>query len=177
MSINTRTIGNTGVSLTELSLGCSAIANLYAAVSGQAAQDLLDFAWDSGIRYFDTAPHYGRGRSEQRLGTFLSTRLRSDYVLSTKVGRVLTPGTQQVEADGFVDPLPNDVHYDYSAAGFEASLASSRQRLGVERVDIVYVHDIGVLTHGADNEQHQRGLLERGLPYLQHLKATGVISA
>jgi D-threo-aldose 1-dehydrogenase len=101
----------------------------------------------------------------------------SEYVVATKVGKVLRPGAQLPEADGFIDPLPNDAHYDYSAEAIEAALAGSLERLGTGHVDIVLVHDIGAMTHGAANAGHVENLLATGLPYLQRLKAEGKIGA
>ena len=150
---------------------------LWPAISDRQAEAVCARAWDAGIRYFDTAPHYGRGRSEQRLGQFLAGRQRGEAVVSTKVGRVLRAGAQLAAAEGFIDPLPNDVHYDYSAAGFEESLASSLERLGTGHVDIVLVHDIGAMTHGDEGERHFDDLMASGLPYLERLKASGRIGA
>ena len=172
-----RRIGKTDVQVTDISFGASAIGNLGRAVSDQEAFEVLQSAWDAGIRYFDTAPHYGRGRSEERLGRFLASRPREDHVLSTKVGRVLSPGPTMKEADGFIDPLPNDVRYDYSGDGIEASLEGSFERLQTSCVDIVYIHDIGTYTHGAANETHMRDLLATGLDRLQRMKDRGKIRA
>ncbi|KJZ30136.1 pyridoxal 4-dehydrogenase, partial [Paracoccus sp. S4493] len=129
-------IGRTGVEITPIAFGCASIGNLYREVAEEDAQQVLQAAWDAGIRYFDTAPHYGRGLSEQRLGRFLTGR--TGAVLSTKVGRVLTPAAAPIpEADSYVRPAQNDVHYDYSGDGIEESLEQSLDRLGVARVDIV----------------------------------------
>lgn len=171
-------IGQTGVRVSSVSMGCASIGNLGHAITDEQAQAVLDLAWQRGIRYFDTAPRYGSGRSEVRLGKFLAGRPRDQFVVSTKVGRVLTPGQARAEAHGFLDPLPNDVHYDYSADGFRQSLEGSRQRLGIDYIDIVYVHDIGTVTHGeADNAHHLGALTETGLPYLAELKRQGRIGA
>ncbi|WP_380054378.1 aldo/keto reductase [Falsihalocynthiibacter sp. SS001] len=170
-------IGNTGVEVSRVSLGTAAIANIYAEVSDDDARAVLEEAWKKGVRYFDTAPHYGRGRGEARLGEFLASKNRDEVVISTKVGRVLRPGEQRAEADGFVNPLPNDVHYDYSAEGFAESLEGSRERLGTSKIDIVFVHDIGELTHGEANAKHMQDLFETGLPYLESLKQRGEIGA
>lgn len=172
-----RRIGTTEVRVTRVSFGSSSLGNLGKVVDPSEARAVLDCAWSAGIRYFDTAPHYGRGLSETRLGQFLSDKPRHSYTLSTKVGRVLTPGHQLEQADGFIRPAPNDVHYDYSAEGFERSLEGSRARLGVDYIDIVYVHDIGTYTHGANNDKHQAALLDSGLKYLSDLKANGRIGA
>ncbi|NIA70589.1 aldo/keto reductase [Pelagibius litoralis] len=170
-------IGTTDLKVTEVSLGCGSIGNLYREVSDGAAEELLHYAWGRGIRYFDTAPRYGSGRSEQRLGRFLRGKDRDSYVVSTKVGRVLTPGKQLAEANGFVNPLPNDVHYDYSGDGIEASFEQSCDALGGERIDILYVHDIGVDTHGDENGRHMDALLGSGLGKLHDLKVKGRIQA
>lgn len=169
-------IGRTGVEVTEISFGTSGIGNLGREVSEAEVSEVLTCAWDSGIRYFDTAPHYGRGLAEQRLGKFLESRAGA-FVVSTKVGRVLSPGVPMAEADGFVSPLPNAVRYDYSGDGIEASLESSLERLQLRQIDIVYVHDIGVYTHGADNGMHMADLLGSGLDRLQRLKDKGKIRA
>lgn len=175
--MKTNRIGNTDVTVTEVSFGCASIGNLYHAVTDAQAQEVIGTAWKAGIRFFDTAPHYGRGLSEQRLGNFLRTITRERYILSTKVGRVLSPGQTMSEADGFVDPLPNDVRYDYSGDGIEASLDSSMQRLGTSVVDIALVHDIGRYTHGAANDAHMEAFLGSGYERLVRLKEQGRIRA
>ena len=176
--MKTNRIGRTDVKVSHVSFGCSGLGNLGCKISDAEAHAVLAYAWDNGIRYFDTAPHYGRGRSEQRLGDFLKGRRREDYVISTKVGRLLSPGIGQDEADGFLQPLPNDVRYDYSAAGIEAAFEQSCARLGVSEIDILYVHDIGEYCHGtAANEAHMEDLLSSGVAKLQDLKARGKIGA
>lgn len=169
-------IGRTGVEITRIAFGCASIGNLYREVAEEDAQQVLQAAWDAGIRYFDTAPHYGRGLSEQRLGRFLTSR--TGAVLSTKVGRVLTPAAAPIpEADSYVRPAQNDVHYDYSGDGIEESLEQSLDRLGVARVDIVYVHDLGTYTHGTDNDRHLQAFLGSGYERLVRLKEAGRIGA
>lgn len=170
-------IGRSRVEVTEISFGCSGLGNLYRRIDDETAMAVLDRAWDHGIRYFDTAPHYGRGLAEQRLGRFLARRDRADYTVSTKVGRLLSPGPALAEADGFINPLPNAVTYDYTGDGIEAAFEQSCERLGTKRIDIVYVHDIGRMTHGDDNKRHLRDLLETGLPRLNELKAAGRIGS
>ncbi|NPD14885.1 aldo/keto reductase [Xinfangfangia sp. D13-10-4-6] len=175
--MNRNRIGKTGVTVTTLSFGCSGLGNLYRRISDENATAVLARAWQHGIRYFDTAPHYGRGLSEQRLGTFLRGRDRADYVISAKVGRLLSPGPQLAEADGFIEPLPNAVHYDYSGDGIEAAFEQSCERLGTSYIDVLYVHDIGELTHGAAHRRHFSDLIRTGLPRLEKLKAAGRIGA
>lgn len=170
-------IGKTNVSVTKIAFGCSAIGNLYRKIEEDAAIAVLQHAWDSGIRYFDTAPHYGRGLSEMRTGGFLKRQARDSYAISTKVGRLLSPGATLAEADGFINPLPMSVRYDYSGDGIEASFEQSCERLGTDHIDILYVHDIGRLTHGDAAEGHMRDLLTTGFDRLQTLKARGRIGA
>ncbi|AXI47626.1 pyridoxal 4-dehydrogenase [Sulfitobacter sp. SK012] len=178
MSIVTRPVGQTKVSVTSLSFGCASIGNLGGVVSDADVTAVLQHAWSAGIRYFDTAPHYGRGLSEQRIGVFLRTKARDAYILSTKVGRVLSQGAAMKEADGFVQPLANDVRYDYSADGIRQSLESSCERLGTDHVEIVYVHDIGDYTHGAtEGARHMEDLLGSGMGALRDLKQAGRIGA
>lgn len=177
MGFDFRPVGHTALQVTSLGFGCASIGNLGVAVTDAECEAVLARAWEAGIRYFDTAPHYGRGRSEARLGAFLQQKPRAEYVVSTKVGKVLRPGAQVAAADGFIDPLPNDAHYDYSAEAIEEALAGSLERLGTGHIDIVYVHDIGTMTHGAANARHYDNLMATGLPYLQKLKAEGKIGA
>ena len=177
MTFNLRKIGSTGVKVTDVAFGCASIGNLYREIMDADALSVLESAWDSGIRYFDTAPHYGRGLSEQRLGKFLTIQQRSNFVISTKVGRVLSAGKQVAEADSYINPLPNDVRYDYSGDGIEESLEGSRTRLGSKYIDIVYVHDIGQYTHGDDNAKHMDDFLGSGYERLVKLKQRGDIGA
>jgi len=175
--MKTNRIGETDVTVTEVAFGCASIGNLYHAVPDAGAQEVIDAAWQAGIRYFDTAPHYGRGLSEQRLGQYLKTKRRDSYTLSTKVGRVLSPGQAMAEADGFINPLPNDVRYDYSGDGIEASLETSLERLGTTMIDIAFVHDIGRYTHGTANDAHMEAFLGSGYERLVRLKEQGRIRA
>ncbi|QDA36527.1 aldo/keto reductase (plasmid) [Paracoccus liaowanqingii] len=174
--MKTNRIGQTGVQVTEIAFGCASIGNLYREVADDDARQVLQAAWDAGIRYFDTAPHYGRGLSEQRLGRFLAGR--QGFALSTKVGRVLSPAIAPIrDADSYVRPAQNDVRYDYSGDGIEESFEQSLERLGVRHVEIVYVHDLGSYTHGADNDRHLQAFLGSGYERLVRLKEAGRIGA
>ncbi|MBB3932291.1 D-threo-aldose 1-dehydrogenase [Kaistia hirudinis] len=177
--IETRTIGRTGLDVTTLSFGCAGIGNLYRAVSREDAEATLAMAWGAGIRYFDTAPRYGHGLSERRLGDFLRDKPSDAYVVSTKVGRLLKPVPENEVPDyGFVDPLPFRADYDYSYDGVMRSLEFSLARLGLNKVEILFVHDIGALTHGAEeNARHFRDLMDGGMKALDELKSAGVIKA
>jgi D-threo-aldose 1-dehydrogenase len=151
-------LGNGGVSFTELGFGSAPIGNLYRAISEDAAQDTLNAAWDSGVRYFDTAPLYGLGLSETRLNHFLRGKKRDEYALSTKAGRLL----QKCEPDRrtgigkfFDTPTRREV-YDYSYDGVMRSLEFSLERLGLDRVDILHVHDLCIFTHGSKEASDAR---------------------
>lgn len=177
--MKTRTIGRTALAVTEFSFGTASLGGLYRACPRDTAMATLDAAWDEGLRYFDTAPWYGFGLAERYTGDFLREKPKGDFVLSTKVGRVMVPvPDDKVPNYGFVDPLPFDVLYDYSYDGIMRSVELSHARLGLNRIDILYVHDIGVYTHGAErNAVYIRQLLDSGLKALGELKSTGVISA
>ena len=169
-------VGRTDLSVSEISFGCASIGNLYREVAEADVRAVLETAWESGIRYFDTAPHYGRGLSEMRLAPFLAAH--PDAILSTKVGRVLSPARAPIaEADGFVTPAQNDVRYDYSGDGIEESFEQSLARTGRTHIEIVYVHDIGAYTHGTTNHLHMKDFFESGYERLIRLKERGRIRA
>ncbi|MCX5493321.1 aldo/keto reductase [Kaistia dalseonensis] len=175
----TRPLGRTGLDVTALSFGGASIGNLYQAVTNQAAHETLQAAWDAGIRFFDTAPRYGHGLSERRLGDFLRDKPRDSYVLSTKVGRILTPLRGRVMGDyGFVDVLPFEQEYDYSYDGIMRSHEASLHRLGLDRIDVLYMHDIGTDTHGeAQNAEYEPVAFSGGLKAMQELRAAGDVKA
>ncbi|MFD7868516.1 aldo/keto reductase [Streptomyces sp. NPDC057682] len=167
-------LGNSAVDITELSFGAAAIGNLFTAVEPARAAAAVDAAWDEGIRYFDTAPHYGLGLSERRLGAALRPRPRDAYVVSTKVGRVLdavpdagptAPGTL---SEGFDVPATHRRRWDFSAAGVRRSLEDSLERLGLDRIDIAYLHD---------PDDHAEAAFREAYPELEKLRAEGLIGA
>lgn len=166
--VRSRVLGRSGVEVTELAFGAAGIAGLYTPVSDEQAYAALDAAWGAGIRYFDTAPHYGLGVSERRLGTMLHAR--SGYTLSTKVGRLLEPfsgGGGDLD-NGFAVPATHRRVWDFSADGVRRSLAESLERLGLDRVDVVYLHD-------PDN--HAEQAFREGYPALEKMRSEGVVGA
>ncbi|PBB95834.1 aldo/keto reductase [Mesorhizobium sp. WSM3862] len=177
--MNKRRIGATALEVTEVSFGGAAIGGLYRACPREPAMETLQAAWDGGLRYFDTAPFYGFGLSERRTGDFLREKPRSSYVLSTKVGRLFRPVPEdQVPDHSYVDPLPFALDYDYSYDGIMRSVDFSYARLGLNKIDILFVHDIGVYTHGVEKTKlHFRQLMDGGLKALEELKSSGTISA
>ncbi len=158
------------VDLGGLSLGCAQLGNLYREVSDEEARATVDEAWTAGVRYFDTAPHYGLGLSERRLGAALAGRPRDDYVVSTKVGRALDPVevVTGIDDDGFVVPATHRRRFDFSRDGIRRSLSESLERLGLDRVDILYLHD---------PDDYWDEVLETGYPALAELRADGAVSA
>jgi D-threo-aldose 1-dehydrogenase len=156
--------------LTELSLGCSQLGNLHHAIDDDTAGATVDAAWEQGVRYFDTAPHYGLGLSERRLGAALARRPRADYVLSTKVGRLLEPvaGARGQDDDGFAVAATHRRVWDFSRDGIRRSIEESLQRLGLDRVDIAYLHD---------PDDHLELVLAAGYPALEQLRDEGVVGA
>ena len=132
-------LGRTGLRVTRLGLGCAPIGNLYEPVSEAQAAATIDAAWDAGIRWFDTAPAYGRGLSERRTGAALRGRPRGEFVLATKVGRLLRPGAEPTP--GWADPLALRSVFDFSHDGALRSIEDSLERLGLDRLDVVHVHD------------------------------------
>lgn len=173
----TRQVGRTRLEVTELGVGCSNLANLYHEVSDEDAAAVLTTAWDAGWRYFDTAPFYGLGLSETRVGVTVSRYPRDEFVLSTKVGRLLQPAEPAAERYGFINPLPNDVVYDYSYDGVMRSVESSLERLRIGRIDILFMHDIGRFTHGDANDHHFPIAMDGGYKALDELRSSGTVSA
>jgi D-threo-aldose 1-dehydrogenase len=175
--MKTRQVGSTGLALSEIGLGCAPIAGLYQACSEETALATLDVAWASGIRYFDTAPFYGMGLSEERTGRFLQGKPRSDFVISTKVGRLLRPVPQgQAPDHGFVGVHSCAVDYDYSRDGILRSVETSLKRTGLNHFDILYVHDVGTYSHGEEgNAFHMRAFTSSGIAAMNELRDSGVI--
>jgi len=156
--------------------GGAPLGNLYRALDDADAVALVRHAHNAGIRYFDTAPHYGQGLSEQRMGRALRDFPRDTYLLSTKVGRLLSPSSAAPRIqNGYVDAMPFVPNYDYTRDGVLRSLDDSLQRLGLDRVDFVYVHDIDADTHGNAHAQRFRDMLDGALPALRELTDAGTI--
>ena len=174
-----RTLPRGGLSVPVFGLGGAQLGGLYRAMSDGDASALLDGAWHHGVRHFDTAPYYGYTRSEHRIGAALAQRPRAEFILSTKVGRLMRPSTKaEPDDDGWIDPLPFRPHYDYTHAGVMRSVDDSLQRLGLSHLDLLYVHDIGVATHAELHELYWRQLtLGGGFRALEELRRSGVARA
>ncbi|HET6859039.1 MAG TPA: aldo/keto reductase [Streptomyces sp.] len=164
------TLGRSGVPVSALSFGAAALGNLFSAVTDEAAAASVDAAWDAGMRYFDTAPHYGLGLSERRIGAALRGRDRDAYTLSTKAGRLLEPDPdgRGRQDEGFAVPATHRRLWDFSADGVRRSVEDSLERLGLDRIDVVYLHD---------PDDHAEQAFREGYPALERLRAEGVVRA
>jgi D-threo-aldose 1-dehydrogenase len=167
-----RWLGHTSARTSALGFGAAPVGNLYGPIGDDEARATIDAAWDSGVRYFDTAPHYGLGLSERRLGAALAGRPRAEVTVSPKVGRLLEPNPAPTGSDlaagGFAVPDTLVRRPDYSGDGVRRSLEASLERLGLDRVDIVYVHD---------PDDHLDAAIGEALPALAELRDQGVIAA
>ena len=164
---------------TALGFGGAAIGNLYRPVSDDAATAAVTEAWNYGVRYFDTAPHYGFGLGEERLGAALKhLDTGGKAVVSTKVGRLLAPVNTTVrERHGFVDARAFEPVFDYSHDGVLRSFDESLKRLGRDRVDMLFAHDLGKTAHGAAHEARWDEFIGGGYRALRRLRDEGVVSA
>jgi len=174
-------LGNGGLTFTKLGMGTAPLGNLYRAISDDEAHNVLSRAWDAGVRYYDTAPLYGLGLAETRLNRFLRGKDRDSYVLSTKIGRLLTATTPD-KRDGFGKwfdvPSRNEV-YDFTYDGVMRTVEFSLERLGVDRIDILYAHDLDLFNHGDQEALDAKlaELMEGGYDALLALRDQGVITA
>jgi D-threo-aldose 1-dehydrogenase len=160
-------LGSSEVAVTRLGFGAAPIGNLFSAVADADAAGAVDAAWDAGVRFFDTAPLYGHGLSEQRLGAALRARPRDELVLATKVGRLLVRDVATSD-DGFVDTPPVGWVFDFSSDATLRSLDESLVRLGTDRVDVLHVHD---------PDAHADDALRGAFPALRRLREQGVVRA
>ncbi len=173
-----RKIGRTNVHASRLGMGAAAIGNLYQAVTDEEATGVVQEALGRGIGYIDTAPYYGHGLSERRVGMALA-EAATRPVISTKVGRRLDPLSpgQSIPDFGFVNPDPFVPVFDYSGDACYRSIEGSLKRLGVDHIDIALVHDLGVMTHGVAHPIRLQEALNGVFPALAELKRQGVVGA
>ena len=171
-----RRLGRTQVEVSVLGLGCGPLGGLYDVLDENVATATVAAALDAGITYFDTAPLYGHGLSEHRLGTGLR-RVRDGAVISTKVGRLLRPARGEAAAGMFRDALPFEPVYDYTREGVLRSVEDSLQRLGTDRVDILYIHDVSRRWLGEAVEARFAEVMDGGYPALAGLRDAGVVGA
>lgn len=167
--------------LTLLGFGSAPLGNLYSAISDETAESAVDAAWAAGIRFYDTAPQYGFGLAEERIGRALAKRPRGEFVLSTKVGRILEDcAPEEVPQINFIDTPSRTFRYDYSYDGVMRSFEASLERLGLDRMDVLLVHDVDAYTHGSReaSDARVRELFESGgYRALATLKAEGTVAS
>jgi D-threo-aldose 1-dehydrogenase len=178
MEFERRRLGRTGLEVTTIGLGCATLAGNLESVTDSAARLLVIDAYDSGVRYFDTAPFYGFGKSEHLVGDEL--RDRDGWVLSTKVGRLLKPVNERRDPRGqWQKPFPFIPVFDYSYDAIMRSYEDSRQRLAVDHIDILYIHDIDVFSHGSKEQQEKvfRQAMDETYKALDELRRSGEIKA
>jgi D-threo-aldose 1-dehydrogenase len=164
------------LTLPPLGFGAGGIGNLYAAMSDDAARETIEAALAAGLAYFDTAPHYGFGLSETRLGEMLPATVK----VSTKVGRLLRPAPEADpagERHGFVGAAPFEPVFDYSYDGVMRSFEASLSRLKRDHVDVLLAHDLGAVTHGADDLARRRQFFEGGYKAMRALRDSGAVDA
>ena len=161
-------LGRSTVEVTELGCGGGPLGGLFASLDDETAAATLAAAWDAGIRYFDTSPHYGIGHSERRVGAFLRHMPRAEFTLSTKVGRLLVPQDAAGRVDEFHVPATHRRVWDFSRDGVLRSVEDSLARMGVDRVDTLFLHDA---------EEHFDAALRTGYPALAELREQGVVGA
>jgi len=174
--LHRRPLGKTGVSVTQLGVGGAQIGDMFVKVSDEDAHHAIRSAYDAGVRYFDTSPWYGRGQSERRYGQFLRNQPRDSFVLSTKVGRVFH---RPADLDAFaakkmLGGLDFDFHWDFSYDGILRSYEDSLQRLGLNRVDLLLIHDLDVAEHGSEEavDRHFKDLCDSGWKALDELRSS-----
>ena len=182
MTIPTRRwdrLGNGGVPFTELGMGTAPLGNLYRAIPDEEADAILRAAWGGGVRYYDTAPLYGFGLAETRVNRFLRDKPREDYVLSTKVGRRLraVPPEERDGVGKWFDVPSRAEIYDYGYDGVMRSVEDSLERLGQDRVDVLYAHDLDRPNHGDALPERLDELMAGGYRALVSLREQGVIAA
>ncbi len=174
-----RKLGRTDVALTEVGFGGAPLGDLFETVSEPQAQDTLQAAWGAGIRYFDTAPFYGYGKSEHRFGHFLRQQPRSEFVISTKVGRVLkaTRDLESFDKQMWIGGLPFELYFDYSYDGIMRSYEDSLQRLGLHAVDLLLIHDLDYFFHTTEEQvsASMAQLYTSGWRALDELRGSGQI--
>ena len=178
-TIKTRTVGRTGLEVTEMGMGGAPLGDLFEPISETQAQNTLQAAWDVGIRYFDTAPFYGYGKSEHRFGHFLRQQTREEFAISTKVGRVLkaTRDLKTFDKDMWADGLPFEHAFDYSYDGIMRSYEDSLQRLSLHAVELLLIHDLDYFFHTTEDmvTASLAQIYTSGWRALDELRASGQI--
>src|SRR6202045_3741033 len=177
MNFEKRALGRTSLEVTVLGLGCATMGGHRIPVTREEAEAIVRAAWAGGVRYVDTAPYYGLGQAERCVGDGLRAMPRDEWVLSTKVGRLLRPQVKEPAGEAPQPPMPFDAVFDYSYDAIMRSFEDSLQRLGLARVDILYVPDIGAKQHGAEAHPEIMRAFREGYRALEELRRSGFVRA
>jgi D-threo-aldose 1-dehydrogenase len=173
-----RKFGRADLEVTAFSFGTAPIGNIFRTIDEATSDAMIQHAWDEGVRYYDTAPLYGNGLAELRTGHSLRWKGRDEYVLSSKVGRILRPGKRsEIDFTPWVDAAPNKVVFDYSYDGTMRAFEDSLQRLALERMDICFIHDIDVFTRGDEQPEVFKAAMNGSWKALAKLRDEGVVKA
>ena len=173
-----RRLGRVDLEVTAFAFGAAPIGNIFRPITEQESDAMVQHAWDAGVRFYDTAPMYGHGLSELRTGHSLRWKRRDDFVLASKVGRVLKPARRDtIDFAPWVDGAPFTMHFDYSYDGTMRSFEDSLQRLGLERMDVCFIHDIDVFTRGAAQPAVFEQAMDGCWRALERLRSEGLVKA
>jgi D-threo-aldose 1-dehydrogenase len=173
-----RKFGRTDLSVTAFGFGTAPVGNIFREIDEETSDSMFQTAWDAGVRYYDTAPMYGHGLSELRTGQSLRWKNRDDFVLSSKVGRVLKPARRSgIDFAPWVNAAPFTMQFDYSYDGAMRSFEDSLQRLALERIDICFIHDIDVFTRGAEQPEVFAQAMDGCWKALSDLRDQGAVKA
>lgn len=173
-----RKFGRTDMEVTGFAFGTAPVGNIFREIDDQTSRTMFDHAWDAGVRYFDTAPMYGHGLSELRTSEALRWRKRDDFVLSSKVGRLLRPARRDsIDFAPWVNAAPFAMEFDYSYDGTMRAFEDSLQRLALERIDILFIHDIDVYTRGTEQPEVFRQAMDGCYRALARLRDERVVKA
>ena len=173
-----RKFGRTDLEVTPFSFGAAPIGNIFRPIDEETSDAMIQRAWNAGVRYYDTAPMYGHGLSELRVGHSLRWKNRDDFVLSSKVGRILKPKRRsEIDFTPWVDAAANEMIFDYSYDGTMRSLEDSLQRLALERIDICFIHDIDVFNRGDEQPEVFRQAMDGAWKALSKLRDEGIVKA
>lgn len=173
-----RQFGNTDLDVTAFAFGTAPVGNFLREIDEDTAKSMINRAWDAGVRFYDTAPMYGHGLAELRLGSALRWKKRDDFVVASKVGRVLKPARRSdVDFAPWANAAPNTMHFDYSYDGTMRSVEDSLQRLALEHIDMLFIHDIDRFTRGDEQPEVFRQAMDGCWRALEKLRSEGVVKA
>ena len=173
-----RVFGRSGLNVTAFAFGTAPIGNFLQAIDEQTSDAMIQTAWDAGVRFYDTAPMYGHGLSELRAGHSLRWKKRDEFILTSKVGRVLKPARRaQIDFAPWSNAAPNTMNFDYSYDGTMRSFEDSLQRLALERIDMLFIHDIDRFTRGDEQPEVFRQAMDGCWKALEKLRSEGVVKA